>query len=299
MDRRDYDLSILAHAKVNLSLEVLGRRHDGYREIRSVMHTISLADRLEFSWGKNGQITLTCSRPDLANEDNLAYRAAMIQRATWPSSIGAKMHLEKNIPVAAGLGGGSSDAIAAFIGTMHLWGLERTPEDLLPMAQQLGADVPFFIVGGCAVAWGRGDDLAILSPVEGLWLVLLTPPNEIPDKTARLYEAITAEHYSNGDATADLVDVLRTGGRPDPKLFVNVFEQVADSFFPDLPRYRRALLDAGAASVHLSGAGPTLFTLVDSEAEGRALVGRLGEAGFSGTLVHTVPSGWEYGPPGE
>jgi 4-diphosphocytidyl-2-C-methyl-D-erythritol kinase len=293
----DYDLCLLAFAKVNLSLEVVGKRPDGYHEVRSVMHTVSLADRLELAWDRSGDITLTSTRPDLATEDNLALRAVRALHATWPSSIGIRMHLVKNIPVAAGLGGGSSDAAAALYGATFMWSLARTPEDLLEQARELGSDVPFFLVGGCGVARGRGDDLALVQPIEGMWLVLLTPPVELENKTARLYGALTPEHYTRGEATAELGDALLEGRRPGPGMLVNVFEQIALQFFPDLTRYSRAMRDAGATSVHMSGSGPTLYTVVPDEAEGRAMVGRLAEAGFAAVLVQTVPHAWDYGPP--
>ncbi|MCX6023625.1 MAG: 4-(cytidine 5'-diphospho)-2-C-methyl-D-erythritol kinase, partial [Chloroflexi bacterium] len=294
-------LSITAYAKINLSLEVLGRRPDGYREVRTVMHTISLADHLTFAYApdQDGALTLTCDRADLAGEGNLALRALRLLQAEdrRADGKGVRLHIKKGIPVAAGLGGGSTDAAAAFIGANRLWGLGRTAADLAPLAAQLGADVPFLLTGGCALASGRGDELEPLPPqAPPVWLVLLTPPVELENKTARMYGALTPDHYSRGEATAALAAALRAGARPDPSRFVNVFERVADQAFPVLAQYRRALLAAGAGAVRLSGAGPTLFAVAESEADGRAITGRLATAGYAGLLCHTTERAGECDP---
>ena len=148
-------LTIRAFAKINLTLEVLGKRANGYHEVATVMQTIDLCDELTLE--PSSGVSLRCSDPALETTDNLVLRAANLLREHAGGDSGAGMYLRKSIPVAAGLGGGSSDAAAALVGLRELWNLEEAVPDLRPLAAALGSDVPFFLSGGTAIAEGRGD----------------------------------------------------------------------------------------------------------------------------------------------
>lgn len=280
-------IALPAYAKINLTLEVLGKRPDGYHEIRSVLQTIDLADRLTFE--ANPEIRLVCSDPGLVSEDNLVLRAARLLSAETHCDKGALLYLEKRVPEAGGLGGGSSDAATTLVGLNQLWNLNLSRQRLASLGSRLGSDVPFLIYGGTARAEGRGEKITPLRPLPETWLVLLKPPLEpTPGKTARLYAQLIPAHYTTGDLTQRLADAVDRGKSLDASLLYNVFERVAFDFFPGLSEYRQRLIASGAASVHLAGSGPILFSLVGGEEEGQALCHRLGEQGLEAYLACTV-----------
>jgi len=169
---------------------------------------------------------------------------------------GARIRLDKRIPVAAGLGGGSSDAAAALRGLNKLWKLGRSDAQLAEAGAGLGSDVPFFLYGGTALAEGRGERVTPLLAPPPVWLVLLAPPFELPAKTKRMYAALTPTDFSDGSRTEALVGRIRGGGPVDDSGLYNVFERVAYEVFAGLDAYRDALLMAGARHVHLAGLGP-------------------------------------------
>jgi 4-diphosphocytidyl-2-C-methyl-D-erythritol kinase len=284
-------LTLRAYAKVNLTLEVLGRRTDGYHEVRTVMQSISLADTLTLR--PSPDLTLSCDDPALAGESNLALKAARLLRDAAQAPHGAHLTLEKGIPVAAGLGGGSADAAAALAGLNLLWGLNWPVERLHPLAAALGSDVPFFLHGGTALASGRGEVLEPLASSDVRWFVLLVPPADGPNKTTRLYGALSPDDYRDGSASQTVAETLRAGLPLADGLLVNSFAEAARGFFPDLARYEAAFSRAVDGVVHLSGAGPALFRLLETEERGREIVDRLRVAGYAPYLAHTVGQGWE------
>ncbi len=276
----------LAHAKINLSLEVLGRRPDGYHEVVTVLHTVSLADRLTFQPADS--LAVHCDIPDLSQEQNLVWQAArLLQRETSASSKGVAITLEKHIPPASGLGGGSSDAAATLIGLNAMWGLDLSAATQWKLAAKLGSDVPFFTKGGCALGTGRGEVVTPLPPASGWWAVVLCPNVSLSDKTARLYGLLTEADSTDGLATMVLAERLRMGRATiaDVAAARNAFERVASRAFPGLAKHRRALLKAGAPFVRLTGTGPALFTLVDRCEDGEAILHQLKAGGYEAHLA--------------
>jgi 4-diphosphocytidyl-2-C-methyl-D-erythritol kinase len=172
-------LTVTAPAKVNLHLEVLGLRSDGFHELAMVMQSIDLADCLQFTNTADAQITLSCDDPSLSTDaDNLVLKAAELLRArSGFGELGASIHLEKRIPIGAGLAGGSSDGAAALVGLNALWGLGHNPADLESMAAELGSDMPFCVAGGTQLCFGRGEVLEPVAPTtEGLAVLLVKDP---------------------------------------------------------------------------------------------------------------------------
>lgn len=280
-------VTIVAHAKINLTLEALGRREDGYHEVATVMQTVSLADTLCFE--EADQLELQCSDPSLQTEDNLVLRAARLLQRETGSDKGALIRLTKRIPAAAGLGSGSTDAAAALVGLSSLWGLGPGRERLAQLAAELGSDVAFFLHGGTALARGRGELVAPLPPLPRRWMVLLSPAiPPVPGKTGRLYSLLTPSHFTSGQFAERLIAHLGEGADLGPSLLYNVFERVAFGFFSGLEDCRSRLLRAGAESVHLAGSGPALFALVRDEAEGEAILSGLRSEGLEACLVETV-----------
>jgi 4-diphosphocytidyl-2-C-methyl-D-erythritol kinase len=172
---------VQAAAKINLALRVLGRRGDGYHEIETVFHTVGLWDRLRLTLLPDpGRVTLEVDTPEVpSDESNLCWRSAKLLADREQPDEGAAIKLGKSIPVQAGLGGGSADAAAALVGLERLWGLDLEPSVPSALAAQVGADVPFFLQGGCCLARGRGEKLERLCDIKA-WLVLVVPESRVP-----------------------------------------------------------------------------------------------------------------------
>ena len=214
----------------------------------------------------------------------------MIQEYTGHQG-GAAITLHKNIPIAAGLGGGSSDSAATFKALNALWGTNLDGGTLEELALRLGSDIPFFLNGACALVEGRGEKLTPLPPVQGIWAVVATPSSEIADKTARLYSLLGERDFSNGSTTAELAERIRNGGvtlHDIRDAGLNTFERVASQAFSGLDELTERFLKADAGFVRLSGSGPSLFTLTDDEEIGQHLLSRVAGEGVEAHLARLM-----------
>jgi len=244
-------------AKVNLALRVLARRPDGYHELDTVFLSVSLLDELEGRAAPD--LTLRCDLASLpAGDDNLVLRAARLLRERYGVTAGAALTLRKHIPVQAGLGGGSSDAAAALRLCARLWGLTVGDEELAVLARRLGADVPFFLVGGAARGRGRGDLVTPLPPPRELALLLGIPPFGI--STAEVFGALAVRLTLPGNG----VNLPRLSAHKWPeendfRFMVNDLEAVVFERWPLLGEFRRTLAALGAGCARLSGSGSTVF----------------------------------------
>jgi 4-diphosphocytidyl-2-C-methyl-D-erythritol kinase len=255
-------LSLRAPAKINLTLEVIGRRDDGYHEIVSVMQAIDLCDELEIAPAR--VLSFTCDDPSLSGEDNLVVRAARMLQDETSYRGAAAIRLRKKIPQAAGLGGGSADAARTLRALNQVWELGLNRTRLLALAAQLGSDVPFFLFGGTCLAEGRGERLTPMPDLPRRPVVLLKPALAVP--TAKIYAATTAADYSDGRRSRALAAAIE-GGQPwDPALLCNTLEPVATRLHPQIGEAVARFRAAGAGWVRLSGSGPTLFTVPESDA---------------------------------
>jgi 4-diphosphocytidyl-2-C-methyl-D-erythritol kinase len=276
-------LTVPAYAKINLTLEILGRYDDGFHQITSIMQAIDLHDTLSFEPEEG--IRLSCSLPELSTEDNLILRAARLLQEATGCNRGARIHLEKGIPLESGLGGGSSDAAATLRALKDLWEIDLPEEELRALASQLGSDVTFFLSGYTALATGRGQVVTPLPISPKVWVVLLKPPLSLPQKTRSMYGQLQPHHWTSGEFTQRMKETLQHVETIDPLLCYNAFEEVAFSSFPGLDSYRRNFLGAGASKVHLAGAGPTLYALALDGGEAEAVFARLeGEKYLAQTL---------------
>ena len=282
-------LTYKAYAKINLSLEVLGKRLDGYHDLATVMQTVDLFDLIHISPAPD--LEFDCNDQQLVDENNLVWRAALqlFEKLPEQKRQGAHIILEKHIPVAGGLGGGSSDAATTLVALNDIWNMGLSKEDLVEEAASLGSDVPFFIYGGTMLAEGRGEELSQLPPLKSSWVVLLNPGLEMPfDKTAQLYQALSRSDHTDGSITLQLVKNLQNGQRPSPSLLYNTFERAAYERFPQLDQFRVAMVEAGADYVRVSGSGPTLFTLLNDEDEANQIKDALHSQGLQAFAVQTV-----------
>jgi len=280
-------LEFMAPAKLNLTLEVLARRENGFHEIRSVAQTINLCDAIRFRPGEG--VEFSCSDTDWAASESLLARTVNLLREATGCSRGVLIEVEKRIPLLSGLSGDSSDAAAALRGLNRLWELGLSQEELLGLAARLGSDVTFFLYGGTALLEGRGEAVTPLPPFPHNWVVLVLPPvPRMPGKTARLYSGIRASHYSDGSITDRLTACLNRGGGMPYSLLFNVFDEVASVSFPGLESYRQQFLEAGAPEVHLAGSGPVLFSLVRDRAGAEGICQHLSESGLNHYLTDTM-----------
>ena len=262
-----------APAKINIGLEILGKRSDGYHEIRSVLCKISLHDTLTFESSMRGRDRVTFQGCDLAiaDEHNLILRALRAARDAGAQISPQHVLVMKRIPAAAGLGGASSNAastLKAFAPELRAAGA-----DIAAIAGSLGSDVPFFLNRAFALVSGRGDRLAELpSPADDRWVVLVTPRLAIPNKTQAMYRSVDPAWWSDGSKVKAFAEALPGWTMPIPP---NTFERALLRRYPAAERIRDEIYAAGSPPVALSGAGPTWYTLVDSESAARALAARL------------------------
>lgn len=259
---------LTAAAKVNLALEILDRRTDGYHEIATVMQTVDLTDRLTLE--ESDVLEIQCGAAGVpADETNLALRAALALREAAAVQRGVRITLDKRIPVAAGLGGGSSDAAAVLLGLNRLWGLRWPAARLADVAVTLGMDVPFFLRGGVALGTARGDRLRSVAAAP-LALVLVNPGVGV--STAEAYGRVTPAMYSDGARCHAVIAALRSHrpARVAASLY-NGLEAAVAPAHPEIARIRAALLAAGALAAVMSGSGPTVFAVARSFEQARQI----------------------------
>lgn len=270
---------------MNLALEVLGKRGDGYHEIATVLQAVDLFDRLTMETADT--LSLHVDDPELpTDEGNLVMRAARLLQKTAGIEKGAQLRLQKRIPVAAGLGGGSSDAAATLLGLNRLWGLRWPRARLQELAVELGMDVPFFLGTGRAVARGRGERLQALPGGGGYALVLVNP--RTPLSTREVYGRVPAGWHAEPAGTERVIEALRRRNVAAlAAALTNNLERVVEPVLPVIGRMKAALLAAGALGAIMSGSGPTVFGLARSLDHARQVRSRVSRAGWACWAVRT------------
>ena len=266
-------LTLPAFAKINLYLRVLGRRDDGYHEIDTILQTISLHDTLTFEVTDDSEITLWCDDPSVpADQRNLVWRAAQALRQRESEKRGVRIRLVKRIPAQAGLGGGSSDAAVTLLALMYLWQVDLTNDELREIAGNLGADVPFFLVGGLARGTGTGR---LIEPIKGgteTHLLVVKPNFAVP--TADAYAALGRVALTSSDSKFILSSSRADdfSGKLNPNGLHNDFETAIFELAPEIERAKKALTRSGAAGTLLAGSGAAVFAVFDNQdAQERAI----------------------------
>ncbi|KJR99975.1 MAG: hypothetical protein VR68_07340 [Peptococcaceae bacterium BRH_c4a] len=267
-------MEIKARAKINLFLDVLGLRPDGYHEILTVMQSLELHDILEIEASLEGDLQVECSDPGIpSGSGNLAYKAADLLRREF-GGAGARIFINKNIPHSAGLAGGSSNAAAALKCLNAAWDINISPEELFSLGEKIGSDVPFCLLGNTAVAGGRGEALTPLPPFSGVGVVLVKPSFGVSTAQAyRLYDALPPMPEQDAGALVRAMegkDFTAVAG-----LMYNALERVTVSLYPEIMNIKSALVGAGAAGSLMTGSGPTVFGLCPSPGEALAVASRL------------------------
>lgn len=260
-------ITVTAPGKINLTLDILGQRANGYHDLRMIMQTIDLYDELTIEKTGFPDIVLTMNKelPDkIPAEKNLVYKAARLMQERFSLPFGFTIHLNKQIPAAAGLAGGSSDCAATMLAINELCDLEFTKEELCELGVELGADVPFCIQKGTMLSEGIGEILTPLSPLPPLWTLLIKP--DVSVSTAHVYQAFDEQHISYHPNTQKVLDAIdRKDVITIGENLSNVLESVTFPEHPVLTEIKEFLMQNGSIGALMSGSGPTTYGLFQDE----------------------------------
>lgn len=258
--------TVKANAKINLTLDILNKRADGYHEVAMVMQAVGLFDTIHLTQAAAGIALRLDTRELPTDEGNLAFRAARVFLDAYHISDGVRIEIEKRIPIAAGLAGGSTDAAGVLRGLNALFAVGATADDLAALGARLGSDVPFCVYGGTMVAAGRGEILTLLPTVTKAWAVLAKPPVAV--STAWAYGAFDRGKPPSAPQTAAMIDAVKSGDLERiAAVLSNDLERVTQKEYPVIGEYKRILRENGALSSLMTGSGPTVYALAKTERE--------------------------------
>jgi 4-diphosphocytidyl-2-C-methyl-D-erythritol kinase len=275
-----------ACAKINLSLEVVGRWNERFHALVSVIQTVSLCDQLSVE--RAGSFDLQCDDSSLQRPSNLVLRAAAEFQQRFRSVEGARIELRKSIPVAAGLGGGSSDAACVLVALARAWDVPVGCGDLAPVAAVIGSDVPYFLTGGTALVEGRGERVTPLADPPRTWLLLARPDLEVSTET--VFAALTPRDWTDGRITRELAADL--DGRASLRTGTNGLQQVLFALHPQAETCWRRVNEVCGGRALISGSGPTAYGLFDTEAEARAAETELRSEYWTAVASTCRPARW-------
>lgn len=275
------DISVKALAKINLGLDVIRKREDGYHEVRMIMQTIHLFDRLEIRRNNSGRITIETNLSFLpTNENNLAYKAAKLLMDEFQLRDGIDIRLQKHIPVSAGMAGGSTDAAAVLYGVNRLFELGISREELMQLGVKIGADVPYCVMRGTALAEGIGEQLSPLPPMVKCPVLIAKP--QINVSTKFVYENLRLNAQTVHPDIDRLMDDIKA--RDLKKIAAdmgNVLETVTIPNYPVISEIKENMLAHGALNAMMSGSGPTVFGLFEDEDTAAAAYEAMRESGLA------------------
>lgn len=282
-------MRLQAFAKINLGLDVLGKREDGYHEVRMIMQTIRMYDQLDMRKSVEPGIHLTTNKKYIpVDENNLVWRAAKLMMDTCGIMEGVSIHLHKVIPVAAGMAGGSSDAAATLVGMNRLFHCGLSKEKLMELGVQIGADVPYCVLRETALAEGIGEKLTVLPPMPDCWILIGKPGISVSTKYV----------YTTLDLNTDTVHPDIDGMKKaleDGNLYGitermgNVLQDVTIPAYPEVERIKEQMKTLGAVNAMMSGSGPTVFGIFDNEEKAQEACQKLRESGSCQQVFLTVP----------
>lgn len=282
-------MRLQAFAKINLGLDVLGKREDGYHEVRMVMQTIRMYDQLDMHKEEEPGIRLTTNKSYIpTDESNLVYRAAQLMMDTCKIKEGVRIHLHKVIPVAAGMAGGSSDAAATLVGMNRLFHCGLSRKKLMELGVRIGADVPYCVLRGTALAEGIGEKLTVLAPMPKCWILIGKPGISV--STKYVYTSLDLNQHTVHPDIDGMVEALRSGdlyGITDR--MGNVLQDVTIPAYPEVETIKEQMKAWGAVNAMMSGSGPTVFGIFDDEEKAQKACQKLRESGLCQQVFLTVP----------
>jgi len=268
-------ISLNAHAKINLSLDVLNKREDGYHNLQMIMQTIQLHDTISIHEIPSG-VEIKCDAPYVPNNStNIAYKAAEAMINKYNLDAGVRIVIEKKIPVAAGLAGGSTDAAAVLKGINILFNLGIEQNELMQIGKTLGADVPYCVMGGTALAEGIGEKLTPLAPLGKIPIILIKP--KVGVSTAWVYKTLELDKVSKRPNTEKIISaIVKKDIKYIAENMCNVLEEVTINKYPIIEKIKKNLLHKGAIGSMMSGSGPTVFGIFENEEKAKKAFGFLG-----------------------
>lgn len=275
-----------AYAKINLGLDVVKRLENGYHEVRMIMQTVGICDELDLERIEQG-IELTTDHGELpADENNLVYQAAKLMLEHYGIASGIRIHLKKNIPVAAGMAGGSTDAAATMKGMNRLFDLGAELGELMELGVRIGADVPYCVLGGTALAEGIGERLTALPSVPEAYVLVAKP--DISVSTRYVYEHLDAEGITHHPDIDGMVQAIETGSLQGVlERLENVLERVTVTSYPVIDTLKKKMCELGAVGSLMSGSGPTVFGIFTQKKQAEEAGSRIKEEGLAGQVFVT------------
>ena len=279
-------MDIKAYAKINLGLDVIRRREDGYHEVRMIMQNIGLYDELTINKKDEAGIEIlvdSCELP--TNEDNLIYKAAKLLFDRFDIREGVTVNLRKNIPIAAGLAGGSTDAAATLIGINEIFDLKLSKEELMELSVKIGADVPYCILGGTAIAEGIGEILTPITSCPNCFVLIAKPPVGV--STPHVYKSLKLDEIVHPDIDAIISGIENKDIRTVADNLGNVLESVTIKEHPEIADIKNMMTDNGAMASLMSGSGPTVFGLFDNEVDANKCKAVIEDSGIAKDVVLT------------
>ena len=258
-------LTASAFAKINLSLDILGKLPNGYHSVEMIMQQIPLCDEVSVTVDSGNKISLTCNNPDVPTDNkNTAYKAAQLFLERTEISANIKIHIDKTIPAAAGMAGGSTDAATVLKLLNKAFDYPLSDDEILELCLKIGADVPFCYMGGCALSQGIGEILTPISPLKNAYLVIAKPQYSVSTKW--VYENFKMGNVAKHPDTKSVIKAIEDGDlKYLSKYSANVLESVTENNYPVISEYKKLLNENGAVFSLMSGSGPTVFGVFDSE----------------------------------
>lgn len=259
-----------APAKLNLSLDILRKRTDGYHDVEMVMTTIDLCDRIELTPLSDNQIEVTLWSQFVPNDErNLAYQAAKVFKETYHIHQGVHIKIDKCIPVSAGLGGGSADAAAVLRGLNRLWNVNVSKKELAQLGATISSDVSFCVYGNTAIARGRGEEIEPLPNPPPCWVVLAKP--DIGVSTRTVFQQIEIEKLQHPNTNGVVRALYTRNFKEMCQHLGNALEDITMQMYPEVKRLKEKMIKAGATGVLMSGSGPTVYGLVEQERKAKRI----------------------------
>lgn len=282
-----------APAKINLAIDVLSKRPDGFHDVKMIMQSIALYDTISLKPVHGGKITVSSDTKRIPEDNtNIAYKTAEYIRHKYNVKSGVEIFIEKNIPVAAGLAGGSTDAAAVLNLLDKAWNLKLTKTEILEAAKRLGSDVPFCVAGGTALAEGLGEKLTPLRAMPESYILLAKPDMDI--STQEVYEGIDTEEILERPDIDAMIKAINDGSLTQiGKNLSNVLEYVTIKKCPFIKDIKEKLIEYGALGSVMSGSGPTVFGLFDDQASAYNAYEHIKQMVNEIFVVKPLPSGWD------
>jgi 4-diphosphocytidyl-2-C-methyl-D-erythritol kinase len=283
-------ISFKTPAKVNLGLNILGKREDGFHELETLFQMVNWCDEIKIEPLTDG-LELICNQPDIPNDErNLVIKAARLLQTRYPDQCkGARIHLNKNIPHGAGLGGGSGNAAGVLLGLNFLWGLNLKRQDLILLASELGSDVPFFLLSPCAIGRSRGEILESVKSSIKFYILMVYPGFAL--STAWVYQNLKLKLTKQENNISILKNLLlQSKFAQIGETWANDLELVVFQEYPEILEIKNELLALGAKGALLSGSGSTVFGMFDDLETAKSAYTRLERGGFRLFLAENIVS---------